>query len=133
MFAEKNMYISETGSVDAIVNELEQLHIEHNDLLVLFVGEENPPDIPQLINAITEKGIKMIGGLFPGIIAENQVKMSGLAATKFPLFAEPYRLPDHSQASVDQFAKTLNHLDKDHPDKLAGVIEADMIFLDPKA
>ena len=125
------MYICETGNIDTILNDLEQLHIEDNDLLVLFVGEENPPDIPRLIKAINERGIKMIGGIFPGIIAGNQVKMSGLAVTKFPLFAEPYRLPDHLQPSVDQFAQKLNELTFPADEKPLALVLSSNLSLTP--
>lgn len=97
------MYITEVNNIPTILASLDKLHTRKDELLVLFIGEENPPDIEALIQAINSHHITMIGGIFPGIIANGEVKKSGIAAQTFPMYAKPYRFPDHSLLSIDQY------------------------------
>ncbi len=83
------MYLSADLPLDELVDRLTTLAITGNDALVLFVAEQNKPDLPALAARLSAKGVRVIGAMFPAVIAEREVRTSGLVALVQPLAAEP--------------------------------------------
>lgn len=59
------MYLDRTKGLEEIVAAIAQQTQHKDDLALVLVGEENPPDIAELIARLNARNINFMGGIFP--------------------------------------------------------------------
>ena len=69
------MYIDITNN-KTIIDKIKAT--DFNSTVLLFVAETDKEEIPGLIKNLNEAGIKFLGGIFPKLIVENEVKEQGV-------------------------------------------------------
>lgn len=69
------MYI-ETPSTNTIIEKIKANN--PNSTILLFIAETDMLDIPELIQKLNEANIKFLGGVFPKLIYDNEVKDRGV-------------------------------------------------------
>lgn len=84
------MYLDRTKSLEEIVAAIVQQTKHENDLALVLVGEENPPDVTALIARLNARNINFMGGIFPGIIHGEQSFREGLVVRSLPALAPPF-------------------------------------------
>ena len=84
------MYLDRTKGLEEIVAAIAQQTQQKDDLALVLVGEENPPDIAELIARLNARNINFMGGVFPGIIHGEQRFREGLVVRSLPVLAPPF-------------------------------------------
>ena len=82
------MYIPDTNS-EIITEKIRHMATGHNSVVLIMVGEKSKIDISSLILKLNENEINFFGGIFPGIIYDDQKFDDGLIAKALPAKERP--------------------------------------------
>lgn len=82
------MYI-DSGDINEIVSAISQMPKTEKDVVAIFVGEKDCPDLDLLIAKLNDLNIVFYGGIFPGIIYGTQQYDSGVVAMCLPGLGAP--------------------------------------------
>lgn len=82
------MLFKETSN-QAIIDQIVANKPEEGEIAMLLFGEKSETNFSQLIDEINQLGISFFGGLFPGIIHEEEQYDSGCIFKKFPATQQP--------------------------------------------
>ncbi|MEO0898387.1 MAG: FIST C-terminal domain-containing protein [Bacteroidota bacterium] len=91
--------------IEEIVSTALQLAGEDQHTCMIFLAENDMPDVGQLMSALNEKGIRFFGGIFPGIIFDTDKKNEGAV-----LFSIPSTASIHLVTGLEQDNFDLGHL-----------------------
>lgn len=92
-----------------IINKLKNI-FEDNAHILLLIGEENKPDIQKLMQLALDSGLKICGGIFPGLILGDSKYMEGIIAVRLPKEANPKLIQDLSNLDASHFEKLMKPL-----------------------
>ncbi len=84
------MYLDRNKSIEEIVTAVLQQARQANDVVLLLIGEENPPDIVELIAQLNARNVEFFGGIFPGIIYGERRFREGVIVRALPALAPPF-------------------------------------------
>ena len=87
------MYIASTNAKD-VVSAVTAMERSPDDALMLFVGDEDRPDLGDLVSALNSAGVTFFGGVFPGLVSGTARLDSGVVAVPVPLMSAPYVVQD---------------------------------------
>ncbi len=79
-----------SNAIPLIIQSIESLQPVDGEVVMLLFAEDNPPDIPLLIEALNHKNILFFGGIFPGLLYGNQQTTSGGLIKKFKASSAPF-------------------------------------------
>ena len=82
------MYIRSTD-YNEIADAIQELNIRPQDLIVLLIAESGDINLPGLIERLNKEEIPFIGGIFPGVIHNDQLYKEGLVVKKLQSVAPP--------------------------------------------
>jgi hypothetical protein len=109
------MFIPTTNPQE-IATAIKGADIKANEVVAIFVGEKNKPDLEALVAELNQNDIEFIGGIFPAIIHDDQKYEEGTVCTVLPALEKPFlikglnnaqiELPDFGQAGASQDGKT---------------------------
>jgi hypothetical protein len=74
----------------AILQYVSSLHLRDNEVVLLLFAENDMPDISALIAALNQQHIRFFGGIFPGLIHQNQQVTTGCIIKKFTARVQPF-------------------------------------------
>jgi len=83
------MYVS-TSNSEEIVSAVTEMEMKEGDVVAIFLGEENRPDVARLISGLNKEGIDFIGGIFPGIIHGDKRYEEGAVMMTIPVLKKPF-------------------------------------------
>lgn len=94
------MYINSTD-VNEIVSAIVALPKSEQDVVAIFVGEKDHPDLSQLVAQLNAQDLVFFGGLFPGILAGTHQYESGVVALVLPCLAAPFVVANLNADAID--------------------------------
>ncbi|MFN0035157.1 MAG: FIST signal transduction protein [Saprospiraceae bacterium] len=80
------------SSIPLILKHIESLQLSDGEVAMILFGENGPPDIPALIEALNSKNIPFFGGVFPGLIYGNHSTDEGCIIKKFRTLLPPFAM-----------------------------------------
>jgi len=83
------MYVS-TRNSEEIVSAVTEMEMKEGDVVAIFLGEKNRPDVARLISGLNKEGIDFIGGIFPGIIHGDKRYEEGAVMLTMPVLKKPF-------------------------------------------
>lgn len=83
------MYLPK-ASIEAIVEAVDGLRPGADDLLLVFLGEKNVPDLERLVSALRLKNVRFMGGVFPGLIHGARHHLEGAILLSLPARTGPF-------------------------------------------
>ncbi len=100
-----------------------ELGLSEDQALMLLIGEKSQVNIPEIIDALNEAGITFFGGLFTGIIYEDQRYEEGAIISAVPVLQKPYLIRGLND---DNFTiPDMNSIIKDIDEKKTALILVD--------
>jgi len=83
------MYVS-TSNSEEIVSAVTKMEMKEGDVVAIFLGEKNRPDVARLISGLNKERIDFIGGIFPGIIHGDKRYEEGAVMMTMPVLKKPF-------------------------------------------
>jgi len=83
------MYVS-TRNSEEIVSAVTKMEMKEGDVVAIFLGEKNRPDVARIISGLNKGGIDFIGGIFPGIIHGDKRYEEGAVMMTMPVLKKPF-------------------------------------------
>jgi hypothetical protein len=83
------MYIPDPNP-NEIISAIKSMDIKADDVVAIMLGEQNSPNIDQLIEELNQNGIEFFGGIFPGIIHDEQKYDQGAVVVVLPALKKPF-------------------------------------------
>ena len=83
------MYVS-TRNSEEIVSTVTKMEMKEGDVVAIFLGEKNRPDVARIISGLNREGIDFIGGIFPGIIHGDKRYEEGAVMMTMPVLKKPF-------------------------------------------
>ncbi|NLX90017.1 MAG: hypothetical protein GXZ07_00220 [Firmicutes bacterium] len=82
------MFIN-TSDTDKLIQSILNMDLEDDQILFIMLGEKSSIDIQRLIKALNESQKDFMGGIFPGIIYDEQKYEEGAIITRLPSLERP--------------------------------------------
>lgn len=83
------MYLKGLTATEIAENVL-RMGIKDDDTLLIMIGEKNRPDIAQLIHLLNINNVDFFGGIFPGLLYNDEHYDEGTIITVLPTVEKPY-------------------------------------------
>ena len=90
--------------IDGWLNSTAEIDLVDDEILFIMLGEESSKEVPKIIATLNKAEISFIGGIFPGIIYDEQRYEKGAIVARLPVIGKPqlvtgldsadFRLPD---------------------------------------
>lgn len=100
------MYLSQTR-LPEIINSVKKLEPTKNEMVILFLGEKNAPNLLELQDNLLTLECQFIGGLFPSVISGEKNYEEGVVLYKLPITTNPIIVQglnsDWSQETIQKF------------------------------
>jgi hypothetical protein len=102
------MYIASADPKE-IISTITKMEIKKDDVVAIMLGEKNKPNIGQLISRLNENRIEFFGGIFPGIIYDNQKYDGGAVIIVFPALEKPFLIKglNTEQIEIPDFSEKI--------------------------
>lgn len=94
------MYLPK-ASIDSVVAAVGDLGMGRDDVALIFLGEKNAPDLPRLVAALNQAGVRFMGGVFPGILHGREAHYEGAILFSAPAIQAPYVIKNLNQEPVN--------------------------------
>ena len=107
------MYL-DSPSVDDIIDAISNLNLAADDVILIFVGEENRLDIDILIKRLSDINHSFIGGIFPSVIAAETHSTTGIILKTLPAATKPYLIQNIEQEIILPEFEVELELSEDH-------------------
>jgi len=101
-------------AIKNLVDAILKMNLTNNQVLFIMLGEKNSLNVLQLIQTLNELNISFFGGIFPGIIYDEQKYEEGAIITKFPALGKPLLVKelDTDNIQLPDMKDVLEKLDK---------------------
>jgi len=102
------MYIASADPKE-IISTITKMEIKKDDVVAIMLGEKKKPNIRQLISGLNENRIEFFGGIFPGIIYDNQKYDGGAVIIVFPALEKPFLIKglNTEQIEIPDFSEKI--------------------------
>lgn len=99
---------STSSNISALLEKLQAEYDPKNQVVLLMIGEKSSIDIKALIHALREQGIRFFGGIFPGLIYDNQKYEEGIVCKILPGTHAPVLIKDLPELETLDLQTALN-------------------------
>ncbi|MEW5921890.1 MAG: FIST C-terminal domain-containing protein [Bacillota bacterium] len=94
------MYISNTATQN-LLDVILKMKVTDDEVLFIMLGEKDNLHLPLFISELNELNISFFGGIFPGIIYDEQKYEEGAIVTKFPVLGKPLLVKGLDSGNID--------------------------------
>jgi len=108
------MYLE--SSTPGLINEaISSMSPEEEELVVIFLAEDDAPDLQELVTCLNNSGISFMGGIFPGLINGRKLCNKGCIIQKYPAVSELFKIEPISADKII-YPKDLTNMIDDLPE-----------------
>jgi len=112
---------------EGVVSAVECLRLKQHQSLGIFFGEENHPDLEELVGKLNQLGISFFGGIFPGLVHDEKSYSSGVLLTPFNTLTEPVIIPNAGHGP-EVIPTIFSDLALENPEEIAFLVLVDGLY-----
>lgn len=110
------MYM-QNPNIDILLKTFDQVKIEKNEYLLILIGEDVKFEIKILVDSLIDKGLNFFGGVFPGIISNQNYSSNAIYYTTIPVLQKPLVVEEISNGDfvIPDFRDLISRNQDIHP------------------